>query len=323
MAELGLRHWSFTQRSPRHSGPSRDRIEQRLSPEAVRQRGRWRPVRAVKPHPRPAVRLERANAKIPSGLCGVPCFLRQGQLRRSRPAFAEQGSWFVGLYCGAGGVARRVTISGVNSLVSDLDYGFDILDNGHFSALIEFCVKRRVRGVTIVHPCESLSKARRALAWSRMPRRLRSPVCPTGLPELSGKDLKNCQLGNKILAQTRKQIRILQRKHIPFIVENPQSSYISETRDMVRPALARDTITVSCHQCQCGCAWKKPTKLLFSEGMSGHLIAKVCVPNHGKCGRTGDKHYVFLGHPDWRAAYSRSQDLQSPTLPCPRRHFCC
>ena len=112
-------------------------------------------------------------------------------------------------------------ISGVNSLVLDLDYGSDILDNGHFAALIVFCVKHRVRGVMIAHACDFCSKARRAPAWSRMPFRLRSPACPTGLPELSGKDLETCQLGNKTLAQTTSLIRILRRKHILFIIENP------------------------------------------------------------------------------------------------------
>ena len=140
------------------------------------------------------------------------------------------------------------------------------------------------------------SKARCAPAWSRMPRRLRSPACTTGLPELSGKDLETCQLGNKILCSDHETYLNLRREHIPLIVENPQSSNIWDMPEMVRPARAPDTITVSCHQCQYGCAWKKLTKLLISEGMSGHLLSKVCVPKNGKVRQGRRQALCFVMH---------------------------
>ena len=131
-------------------------------------------------------------------------------------------------------MARRMALAGCNSIVLDLDYGFDILNPAHFDALIWFCEHRKVLGVGIAHPCESFSKARRAPAWSKMPHQLRSREFVMGLASLEGKDLAACELGNNNLAATMKLIRTLRRLHIPFFVESPRGSYLWET-----PALKR------------------------------------------------------------------------------------
>ena len=271
-------------------------------------------LRAVKPHPRASKRSGARLTAIPAALCDAPCIVRQGQLSRQRPAWSHQGGLFVDLFGGAGGVARRVCLRGCNSIVLDLDYGFDILNPAHFAGVICLARSGKLKGVMIAQPCESFSKARRAPQWSRMPHQLRSAEFVMGLPGLTGNDLKAVQRGNDILAAVICLVRILIQLHIPFAIENPRSSYLWETPSIKNLIARRDVICIDCHQCQFGCAWMKPTKFLLSEGMAGPHLSKTCVQVKGKCSRTHDKHFVLSGFGEDGAWRTTQAKVYSPQL---------
>ena len=165
----------------------------------------------------------------------------------------------------------------------------------------------RTLGASIAHPCESFSKARRAPQWSRMPHQLRSSAHVSGLPDLLPKDRSAAELGNALLAASMRIMRELIAHGVPFVVENPRSSYLWEMPSMKKLLGHRSVCTAECDQCMYGCAWKKPTRFLLSDGMPASHLSKTCRGLRGRCARTKQKHYVLSGFADgaWRTTQAK------------------
>ena len=105
---------------------------------------------------------------------------------------------------------------------------------------------------------------------------------------------KICMRGNQLAAFTAKIIRLCNKLRIPWVLENPASSYLW-SHPPVQSALRGSTDTVI-DQCQYGMAWRKPTRL----AMGGLLcptpyLCKRCAGSRQLCYATGKAHVVLSG----------------------------
>ena len=196
-------------------------------------------------------------------------------------------------------MARAISMYGPAGIVLDLDHGFDILNADSFRALVSLLGQRshgrcHVRGVCLAAPCESFSMARRAPLWSRFPHALRSAEHPCGLPELSGTDRLVCSRGNRLARKTAKLIAICMQHKIPWLLENPKSSFLWRFPAIERALKSAQCVVVD--QCQYGCPWMKPTMLAMSPLLCPTpSLCKRCRGRRGVCSRTGLPHTVLTG----------------------------
>ena len=209
------------------------------------------------------------------------------------------GDVFLDIFGGTGGVAHAVSRHGVVAVVIDLASGHDVLKPAIQQALKGLLRQKRrgrnvVRGVCLASPCETFSTARRAPLYARFPHQLRSREHPFGLPLLTGNDLEICMRGNQLAAFTAMIIRLCNKLRIPWMLENPASSYLWSHPPM-QSALRGCTDTVI-DQCQYGMAWRKPTRM----AMGGLLcptpyLCKRCAGSRQRCSATGKAHVVLSG----------------------------
>ena len=232
-------------------------------------------------------------------MLGAPVLYRAGRDAAAGPASSVAGGVFLDLFGGAGGVGRAVRALGVNAVLLDLVYGYDVLEPTNKRELLRYIDQRGTRrhpllGVCIAAPCESFSAARRAPPWSRYPRALRSKQHAAGLPHLTGADLATCRAGNQLANLAAMVIRACDKAGVPWMLENPKSSYI-----WLYPPLAaatRDARFSSFDQCQYGSSWRKPTTVAMSVPLEGGpFLQRTCCGQHGLCSRTGARHYVLSG----------------------------
>ena len=145
-----------------------------------------------------------------------------------------------------------------------------------------------------------------------MPHQLRSPAHVTGLPDLLAKDRAAADLGNALLAASMRIMHELIAHDVPFCVESPRSSYLWEMPSVKKLLGRRSVCTADLDQCMYGCAWKKPTKILLSDGMAPSHLSKTCKGCRGRCSRTGEKRYVLSGFQDgaWKTTQAKVYSRQ-------------
>ena len=83
-----------------------------------------------------------------------------------------------------------------------------------------------VEALFIGTPCESLSRAQRAPAWSRMPHQLRSKDHPAGLPNLSAAENKKVEVGNLISRRAARLASLAVKHNVLGLEENPSQSFL-------------------------------------------------------------------------------------------------
>ena len=109
----------------------------------------------------------------------------------------------------------------------------------------------------IALPCTTFSIAQRG--------RLRSELYPMGLPGLPPHLQARVDNGNALLRASLQIIRACISQGIPWILENPGSSYAFKTlavRELIRLGWGFE---VTCDQCQYGTKWRKRTKFLIGN----------------------------------------------------------
>ena len=263
----------------------------------VAQRAHSHQVRAQCPHAGFVVGAASGISGLPASLREVPASICRGKRSRGRPCWAARGDIFLDLFGGVGRVGRKVSLAGCcNSLLLDISFGFDLLARGAVSDITSYIRNGKVRGVMLAIPCNSFSAARRAPIGSRMPRRLRSDDFPFGIPGLNEKDQQTAALGNSIVKACARIIRCCDAAGIPWVVENPRSSFLWKM-----PAIRR--IQSSAHvrishldQCRYSCPWMKPTTMMTGWCQASPQLEQRCSPpQRGICGATGRKHFVLDG----------------------------
>eukprot|EP00438_Fugacium_kawagutii_P017033 Skav221328 [mRNA] locus=scaffold1437:51466:51993:- [translate_table: standard] len=141
-------------------------------------------------------------------------------------------------------------------------------------------------------PCTTFSRARRHDGLGPGPLRDASHIW--GLPDLSRGDYKKLQTGNALFLFTLRILRICDELHIPFIVENPESSMAWDV-----PVMREFISTTSSHECNLdfcmyGELWRKPTKLVY-KFIDISMLARKCTSTNNKCCRTHRPHIALKG----------------------------
>ena len=120
------------------------------------------------------------------------------------------------------------------------------------------CAAGKLRGVMLPVPCSTFS-----VAQSRSGRAIRSQDSPRGLPGLNVREQARVAAGNRILHAVIRLLRILNQYKIPWIIENPTSSYLWWDKGL--QTQMRDAVVCPVHQCSFGAPWRKATTLAFGN----------------------------------------------------------
>ena len=146
-------------------------------------------------------------------------------------------------------------------------------------------------------PCNSMSKARRAPAWSKMPHKLRSPEQPHGIKGLSAKDAATLSNGNCLSKRANAIIRRACERGIPGMEENPWNSYLFQCHGREKRDKDPRYRTQILDQCQYGANHKKRTRIDMWKCPDLYLFrdfAKTCSGTR-VCSRTGRPHERLTG----------------------------
>ena len=148
-----------------------------------------------------------------------------------------------------------------------------------------------VSAIFVATPCESMSRARRAPLWSRMPHQLRSAAHPSGIPQLEGRDLETLQRGNRLSRIASKFIKLAEENNVMGFEENPASSYLWDLHDRPRRAKHPSFHTHAFEQCAFGTPYRKRTRI-----DSWHVSLPLAPSCSSKlCKYTGQRHQVLSG----------------------------
>ena len=117
--------------------------------------------------------------------------------------------------------------------------------------------RNNIKSIMLPVPCRTFS-----LAQSRGGKAIRSQAYPRGLPgPHSESALERIRVGNSIVDRAVRLLRVLNKLHIPYIVENPYSSYLWHFASFSE--CLRGGAKVRVHQCAFGAPYRKDTLLVF------------------------------------------------------------
>ena len=254
---------------------------------------------------------------------------------------AQDGRNLLEIFAGVGSVAAAWRRRGGEATTIDLCQGpQEDLRNQEVQRRITLQVaERKFEAVFLAPPCSSFSVAR---DW-RNP--VRSHQKPQGLSGLNASQQREVSEGNLLAAVSLSIFRMCMELGVPSALENPASSRLWKLHDFetlisqckrVSPAsdasgvLAKSMTTtttttaatsekcasslffVTCHQCQFGTAWRKPTSFLVCN-----VDVDKIVPLYKKCGtskiceRSKLPHTVLEGGSRTKAAQTYPESLST------------
>ena len=167
---------------------------------------------------------------------------------------------------------------------------YDLERNENRQKLLGWLRCGAIRGWHAGFPCSSFSRARDC---GPGPRRLRSPACPAGLPDLPPADAAKVHSGNLLLNLVVTLADVSRKLQIPFMLENPNTSYTWKmprmSSLMQKPGVAQITVSY----CRWGTPWRKDTKFVMYLLDPATLEGFRCTGR--KCCMTGEKHVQLRG----------------------------
>ena len=186
---------------------------------------------------------------------------------------------------------------GLAVVAFDINYGehFDLTMRQVYAELRKWIREGRARNIAIASPCNSHSRARRAPAWSRFPRKLRSDKAPYGISGLSAADQQVCDQGNLLSQRASKIIEECVRCGVAGVEENPRGSYLwqqfARPKLLVRP----ENTVVDLDQCAFGARHRKSTRLFFFGTGTIQRGELRCAAKGKLCAFTGRRHIALRG----------------------------
>ena len=219
------------------------------------------------------------------GASASPCPMSSPQL--------FQGMSFISLFGGVGNPAKFFTERGGESLVIDFQDSpqNDLGKRASWNEIDKILDYADVLGIDL--PCNTWSRARRAPAWSRVPKPLRATGEHIfGLPSLSASDKHKVTSTNVMFRRAIRCIhRSLKRGKTGYL-ENPWTSLVWSTPEIQR-LLTDPRVHLYClHLCQYGSPWKKPTGLLMWNAAPTQFLT---CSGRNKCCRTHRPHLQLSG----------------------------
>ena len=207
--------------------------------------------------------------------------LREGAVasaaRRQEAVRASSRYFFIELFAGSARLSQVLRSRGFRCIAIDIA-------NGPHHDLMRRRVRRRIRrllrsgfclGVLAGVPCTSFSTARKF--DGRGPPPLRTATHVAGRPGLSARDQEKVRLGNALLDISIDIFELCREMQIPFIWENPFTSFMWKMRRAEAVARWRHVTDVEVHYCGYGTAWKKPTRLrCFMIPAARQMLERLC-----------------------------------------------
>lgn len=141
-------------------------------------------------------------------------------------------------------------------------------------------------------PCTTFSRARKFDGLGPGP--LRTLDFLSGLPYLNKRDKAKVLEGNELMHFMLRLLKLCISHHVPFIVENPQTSMLWDMPEMQSFSAAHSPSFVSLDYCAYGEPWKKPTKLMFS-GLDLSSLGIRCNSHNHVCSFTHKRHVPLRG----------------------------
>lgn len=168
----------------------------------------------------------------------------------------------------------------------------NVLDKAVEHRIFNWIRSGRIGFIWCGMPCTSFSRARK---WDGLgPGPIRSPDFLWGLPDLNGSDRRKVLTGNNLLLFTLRLLRLCERCHVPYALENPMSSMAWDIDKMQYFISSFSPQIVLLDYCQFGEIWKKPTKLL-THGWDSSPLHVRCQGVHGRCSKTSRPHVPLRG----------------------------
>lgn len=216
-----------------------------------------------------------------------------------------QGKKFLSLFGGVANPAKYFAKNGGVAAVVDVSFS-PLNDLGKHCNWND--IDRNISffdAIGIDIPCNTWSRARRAPWWSRMPKPIRSVgTYIYGLPNLSEKDCSKVIAANVMLRRGVKVIRRCLRLGLAGYLENPASSMIWQTPEILHLLKDSRVQLIRLDMCMYHTQWKKPTKLLVWNVSKADF--QTC-QGRKLCSRTGKAHVQLTGFTGKRFATEQAQ----------------
>ena len=204
---------------------------------------------------------------------------------------------FIEIFSGTGGLCAEVRKLGLaNSIGVDAHVSkqtkspvirLDLTDSEGVSLLWKMLSQPNIAGVHLGPPCGTSSRARDIRPG---PPPLRSSEFPEGLPCLHGVNLRRVQAANSLYQLSAEVFRYCMESGTLCTVENPERSYMWETKYFT--SLSQDQLKYQAllHHCMFGSSRKKSTRLLATFPQILKLAVKCNGQHqHAKWGRIRKK----------------------------------
>ena len=283
---LGTEH----RQVPEHSQSRRSSKERRLGVSPVS--GKIREVREAGSNMEQA---SHSNSECDAQLRKAHCRDHpRPTLSRNLSVKAYGGGYFADFFAGKGGVARAVRSCGFSSREWELlkGAGNDLTCPQVVHKVLSDVNSDKVLGAMFAPPCASFSPARdRTMV-------VRNCDFPWGIPDLPPHEAFKIEMGNKCFKSTLKIIRALDRKGIPWVLENPHSSKCWRLPPLVK-------LLASCHVhcrvvdfCMYKTPWRKRTRLVFGNinmADTERFLHRFCSGQGGVCDTSRKKHFHLTG----------------------------
>ena len=216
-----------------------------------------------------------------------------------------QGKKFLSLFGGVANPAKYFAKNG--GLAAVVDFSFspqnDLGKHSNWNDIDRNIAFFDALGIDI--PCNTWSRARRAPWWSKMPKPIRALGAHIyGLPGLAEKDFKKVTSANVMLQRAAKVIRKCLRLGLVGYLENPASSMIWQTPEILRLLKDSRVQLIRLDMCMYHTQWKKPTKLLVWNVSNARF--HTC-QGRKFCSRTGKAHVQLTGFTGKRFATEQAQ----------------
>lgn len=205
------------------------------------------------------------------------------------------GKYIADLFAGKGGVAHQCRRLGYKAKEWELERGiqYDLTSRKVRRRLISDIKRGRVLGAMLAPPCTTFSIARNRTKV------IRSRDYPWGLPGscLTEVERQKVEEGNCCFEAAFQIIYHLNKHHIPWLLENPQSSmcwHLPPIRDLIDK---HGCCLITLDFCQFGARRKKPTSILAGQLDMQDLgrLQLRCRGADGTCSRTLKKHWQLTG----------------------------
>lgn len=207
---------------------------------------------------------------------------------------AYSGGYFADFFAGKAGVARAVRSCGFSTREWELLKGADndLTCPQVVHKVLSDINSDKVLGAMFAPPCASFSPARdRTMV-------VRDRDFPWGIPGLPPHEAFKVEIGNKCFKSSLKIIRALDRKGIPWVLENPHSSKCWRLAPLVKLLASSHVHCRVVDFCMYKTPWRKRTRLVFGNinmADTERFLHRFCSGRGGVCDNSHKKHFHLTG----------------------------